>query len=123
MASKTLDEQINAHRAALARLLRQRIASNLRHNYPDLVSLWVFDGDRPSVVRASALNGRILWDSERRARYGGPDFDLYVFGDDTCWSAIDDLEALAAVLPEGAPRTKDGYLIVKLPEAKERNDA
>ena len=34
-----------------------------------------------------------------------------------------DLEALAAVLPEGAPRTKDGYLIVKLPEAKERNDA
>jgi hypothetical protein len=117
-----LDARIDKHRAVLARLLRQRISANLRRNYPDLVSLWVFEARRLSVVRASALNGRILWDSERRARYGGPEFDPYIFGDG-CWSALDDLEVLAAVLPESAPRTKDGYLIVRLPETKDGDDA
>lgn len=43
MASKSLDNRIDSHRAELARLLRQRIAAKLRHNYPDLVSLWVFE--------------------------------------------------------------------------------
>lgn len=114
MTDAALDVQIGKHRTALARLLRKRIAVKLRRNYPDLVSLWVFEGSRPSVVRASALNGRILWDSEHRARYGGPEFDPYVFDDESCWSALDDLEALAALLSENAPRTKDGYLIVRL---------
>lgn len=120
MTDAALDTRIDKHRTALARLLRQRIAVKLRRNYPDLVSLWVFEGSRLSVVRASALYGLILWDSERRARYGGPDFDPYVFDDDDCWSALDDLEALAALVPENAPRTKDGYLIIRLPQLKER---
>lgn len=119
MSDAALDARIDRHRTALARLLRQRIAVNLRRNYPGLVSLWVFEGRRPSVVRASALNGRVLWDSEHRARYGGPEFDPYVFGDGDCWSALDDLETLAAVLPESVPRTKDGYAIVRLPRAVE----
>lgn len=122
MPSKTLDERIDAHRALLARLLRQRIAVNLRGNYPTLRALWVYDGHGeygPEIVRACGPGRTVLWDRDHDRGEPLRSFTLVEGG---VWYAQRDLRLLAALVSGAAPRTKDGYLIVRLPEEQEACD-
>lgn len=126
MPSKTLDERINAHRASLARLLRQRIADTIRAAYPGATVVWIGE-PRPSYssVTMERITGpakEIRWDSERELRKRPYGTRQSPCPPELPWSVLDDAAMLATCLPENAPRTKDGYLIVRLPDATENGD-
>ena len=119
MPDAALGIRIDRHRAALALLLRQRIAVNLRLTYPDLRALWVADYDGVHVARALGKGRTILWDRDRNRDEA---FHGRARTEAGTWWLTDDLLLLVACLPVDTPRAKDGYVIVRLPDA-EADDA
>lgn len=118
MTARTLNERIDSHRTALAWLLKRRIAVDVRDGFGAATRIWIREGDRVSIRRITGPGGTVLWDAdvERSAFPFGSRPPRAPSG---LYAVLGDLELFAALQLVDAPRTADGYLIVKLPAVKE----